>query len=92
MKNSFPELTKIRGYILTEHGEQPHWWLVDSNGIIIDPTATQFKAIGGYFPWDESQPEPTGKCPNCSELCYDYHTLCSEKCEIEYKAYVEGFK
>jgi len=90
MKNSFPELIRIRGHVLTEHGERPHWWLTDENKNIIDPTKSQFKLIAGYIPWDESQPEPTGKCPNCGEMCFDYKTLCSEKCEIEYAAYVMG--
>ena len=88
MKLSFPELTRVRGHVLTEHGERPHWWLIDENLNIIDPTASQFKVIGGYIPWDESQPEPTGKCPNCGDLCYDYSSVCSDKCGIEYAAYI----
>jgi hypothetical protein len=88
MKGTFSELRRIRGHVLTEHGERSHWWLVDEENNIIDPTKSQFKLVAGYVPWDGSQPEPTGKCPNCGGLCYNYHTLCSDKCEIEYKAYV----
>ena len=88
MKITFPELKRIRGHVLTEYGERPHWWLVDENDNVIDPTSTQFKIIGGYDAWDESQPEPTGRCLNCGELCYDYKSVCSDQCAIEYKVYI----
>lgn len=90
MAADFPELTRVRGhYYCWAWGERAHWWLVDRNGCIIDPTAQQFpsKGKGEYVPWEEGSPEPTGLCPNCGDPCYDGNTCCSEKCAMEYVAY-----
>lgn len=84
----FPELKLIRGhYFDTAWGERAHWWLTDSTGKIVDPTAIQFpsKGRGVYESWDESQPEPTGKCSNCGEYIFDGKYLHKE-CEIEFRA------
>jgi hypothetical protein len=43
--------------------------------------------VVGYFPRDESEPEPTGKCPNCGDLCYNGQTCCSDACHSAYVAY-----
>ena len=90
MQKVFPELTRVRGhYYCSSWGEREHWWLTDKDGNIVDPTARQFptKGHGVYDPWDESQPEPTGICPNCGEYCYNNDTCCSENCSREYAAY-----
>lgn len=87
---AFPELTRVRGhYYCPTWGEREHWWCVTPAGAIVDPTAAQFpsRGAGAYVPWDESQPEPTGMCPNCGGYCYDGGTCCSEKCHDEYVAY-----
>lgn len=89
MQEAFPELTRVRGhYFCIVWGEREHWWLKDGDEVV-DPTAGQFPSQGNgvYVEWDESQPEPTGMCPNCGDYCYDGKTLCSERCEIEYVAY-----
>ena len=55
----FPELTRVRGhYLCWVWGEREHWWLVEPNGEIVDPTADQFPSKGGgvYVPWDEASP------------------------------------
>lgn len=92
---AFPELKRVRGhYYCVIWGEREHWWLVDVDGEIVDPTARQFPSCGKgiYVPWDESQPEPTGICPNCSGYCYNGDQVCSEKCGIEYAAFcTQGF-
>jgi len=93
MQKAFPELIRVRGhYYCYAWGEREHWWLTLDEKII-DPTSSQFpsKGFGDYIPWDESQPEPTGKCPNCGEYCYEGRTLCSEDCEISYMAYINSF-
>jgi hypothetical protein len=90
MAADFPELTRVRGhYYCWAWGERAHWWLVDPNGTIIDPTAQQFpsKGKGEYLPWEEGSPEPTGMCPNCGDPCYDGQTCCSESCAQAYVAY-----
>ena len=99
MQKAFPYLGRVRGHVFLSTGlERPHFWLVDTDGTIVDPTERQFSSdyyghktkVLSYDPWDESQPEPTGMCPNCGGVCYDYKDLCSERCEISYTAYLNG--
>ena len=83
MVEAFPELTRVRGhYYCPCWGEREHWWLTDLEGDIVDPTKSQFPSHGhgAYVPRDESQPEPTGKCPNCGDYCYNGDYCCSESC------------
>lgn len=91
MLAQFPELTRVRGhYYCSLWGEREHWWLLDPQGNIIDPTAIQFPSHGHgvYQILDESLPQPTGKCPNCGEYCYNNKTCCSERCSTEYRYYI----
>lgn len=92
MISKFPELRQIRGHVRHILSEKlsPHWWCIDQDNNIVDPTAAQFVAIIEYIPHDETQPEPTGRCPNCGEYCYDYKSVCSDECGEEYKAYIIG--
>ena len=92
MAASFPELTRVRGhYHCPIWGERAHWWLVTASGLVIDPTKQQFpsQGTGEYVPWDESQEEPTGKCPNCGGLCYGEEAFCSHQCGREYVDFVK---
>lgn len=42
-----PSLRLIRGYYYCPFwGEQAHWWTVDKDGNVIDPTARQFPSMG----------------------------------------------
>jgi hypothetical protein len=89
----FPELSRVRGHVREWIGDskpQPHWWCVDKEGEIIDPTNKQFFGPLDYIPWNEGTPEPTGKCPNCSGYSYNYSVCCSDKCSEEYKNYILG--
>lgn len=95
MNSEFPELIKVRGHVFCWEGgkyeKYPHCWLETQHGHIIDPTRTQYDyLIHHYEAWDESKGEPTGKCPNCGEYCFNNRYLCSEKCDAEYLAYVNG--
>ena len=87
MQKQFPELKRIRGHYFCDR-EHPHWWLIDEDDNIIDPTIVQFPSIDGiYIPWDETQKEPIGKCLNCGELIYDCiisSQICSKICEISF--------
>lgn len=95
MQAYYPELNRVRGHVFLSSGiERSHWWLTDEGGAVIDPTVSQFRLdyFGGakpihYEPWDETQPEPTGKCPNCGGLCYNGDTCCSDRCAASYAAY-----
>ena len=94
MQKVFPELSRIRGhYICPIWGEREHWWLIDKYENIIDPTRGQFPSLGygTYKPWNEGDPEPTGKCPNCGGYCYNGDSVCSKECKVEYLAYLNNF-
>lgn len=85
MQAAFPELIRVRGhYYHPLLGARPHWWLKTPSGEIVDPTARQFFTGGNYDEWDESEPEPTGKCVNCGEFCYDGRSMCSNECSRSY--------
>jgi len=93
MEKEFPELKRVRGhYYCLIWGERTHWWLTTQDDDIVDPTKEQFpsKGTGQYVEWVEGDKEPTGKCPNCSGHCFNHETVCSEKCHIEYRAYLNG--
>lgn len=89
MVESFPELKMVRGhYYCSTWGERGHWWCVDQDNNIVDPTASQFPSEGNgiYVEWDETQKEPTGLCLNCGEYTYNEQTFCCEDCEIATRA------
>jgi hypothetical protein len=90
MQAAFPELTRVRGhYFCWAWGERAHWWLIDADGQVVDPTAAQFpsRGLGHYEPWIEGTPEPTGNCANCGGPCFNGDTCCSESCGHAYAAY-----
>jgi hypothetical protein len=89
MNEEFPELRRVRGHYFCPilNNERPHWWLEDSAGEVIDPTAAQFPSLGHGIYEEHSGPEPTGKCPNCGGYVYDGGTVCSDACARSYEAY-----
>lgn len=95
MKEAFPELERVRGhYYCHTWGERSHWWMVDSEGTIIDPTKGQFPSNGhgSYKPWEEGSVEPTGMCPNCGEMIYHGGYVCNDECGRSYVAFcTRGF-
>lgn len=93
MLKEFQELILVRGhYYCSVWGEREHWWLKTADNKIIDPTKIQFPSFGfgEYIELDNSEPQPTGKCPNCGEYCYNSDTMCSKVCETEYMSYING--
>jgi hypothetical protein len=87
MQAAFPELKRVRGWVDTYGGENPHWWLMDEEGCFIDPTASQFVGIIAYRLYDESLGEPKGKCMNCGEWSYHAELACSDRCAYELDGY-----
>lgn len=83
MEVEFPELDRVRGhYHCWVWGVREHWWLVDLDDHVVDPTAEQFPSKGSaaYVPWDEDAEEPSGQCLNCGEYVYDNASHCNETC------------
>lgn len=84
MQSVFNELIRVRGYYDDVFlGKRPHWWLITHDGEIIDPTAKQFAPYGDYLTFDETSPEPTGKCLNCGEYTFGYNIFCCDYCAKE---------
>jgi hypothetical protein len=91
MVKEFPELKKVRGMISahSKDKKRQHWWCIDPNENIIDPTNYQFSHIGtdfSYFPVDESK-NPTWICCNCGDVAYNYNSTCGDKCSKIMKEY-----
>jgi hypothetical protein len=83
MAEAFPDLKRIRGhYCCPVSGTQPHWWLIDSQGSIVDPTANQFPSRGTGDYVEYAGPEPTGKCLDCGELVYTADLFCDDTCRL----------
>ncbi len=95
MVEAFPELRRAAGFVHCGWGRDQHFWCVDPDGEVIDPTAAQFGGvIFQYEELDLNDPKtrakvPTGRCPNCGEDTYSGRYLCDENCEREYAAYVD---
>ena len=94
MQAAFPELRRVRGhvYLWNTDKQPPHWWLVDTEGEVVDPTAHQFPTLLGYEPHDESRGEPVGMCAECGGYIYPTDgwsdtTTCSERCFESYTRY-----
>ncbi len=65
MQKAFPELTRVQGHVDIVYSEraEEHWWLIDSDGEIIDPTASQYSKIVGYYEWGPG--DDLYECINC---------------------------
>lgn len=98
MIKEFPELKRVRGW----YAGIEHWWCVDPNGEIVDPTYMQFGSDYNRAKYREFQegvdPEPLGKCMNCGWLCWELDDdgekipgatswSCSEDCAKSLESY-----
>lgn len=99
MKEVFPELEVKAGWI----SGSEHWWCVDPQGNIVDPTLVQYigRGIKPPFHYKEFQPGMlvrVGRCMNCGDDIYkqvqtlegNRVSICSNACERAYIKYVEG--
>jgi hypothetical protein len=96
MQELIPSLHLVCGFFKgTEH-----WWLVDPEGNIVDPTVRQFACWPDVSPADYRVFNPEtdhiyiGKCPNCGRENYGLQSeapkyLCSTECEEDYAAYLK---
>ena len=97
MAQSFPELKPRRGWFYCmSWGRRGHWWLLDPNGRIVDPTGKQHPT-GSLFTEPENQERyedltdktdkemaeivPTGVCAECGDPVYRGASFCNNSCE-----------
>lgn len=87
---AFPgELEVVRGHVHdAEWGKRGHWWCVDREGGIVDPTAAQFPALVEYEPYRDGEPVRVGTCMECGEAIWatpeeaeSVGYFCGEACE-----------
>lgn len=93
MAATFPELRRVRGHYRYQNGGgTEHWWCETTTGEIIDPTVSQFDAIGCYE--EHAGAEPVGKCYNCGEYVWEAYkgqtSICCEECYDTYVAYLQN--
>jgi len=91
MNKVFPELRRVRGYVdILCDSRRPHWWLVDPNGVVVDPTSAQWATPIVWYEEVADEDIPNGKCMECGEYCYgDHYNFCSKSCEYCYVWNVE---
>lgn len=78
MAQVFPELKLAEGSVLADDDRFWHFWCIDPDGEIVDPTACQFDEIIRYR--FEKYPTATGICPVCGNNTYLGNTCCSVPC------------
>lgn len=90
MREAFPELTRVPGYVMDSFwGKRDHWWLTSPDGTIVDPTVSQFPCPLEYIPHREGDPVRLGKCMNCGEYIWGLPgsgidtACCSTACATE---------
>jgi hypothetical protein len=83
-------LTIVSGFYVLDDYPHEHWWCVDADGNIIDPTSQQFREGGSYSPAAEKKYKmQTGTCPECGMALYEGDgDFCGEECFASYSAYV----
>lgn len=95
MVAAFPELRRVAGHVFCLWGQRSHFWCVTESGEIVDPTASQFGAVGSYEEWKPGAEVCVGKCMECgSEIWEPVESLdevrekrvCSEVCSRSLEA------
>jgi hypothetical protein len=92
LAKAFPELSLTKGtcQIVGPYGSQhpqTHWWCVDPDGEIVDPTAHQFRKVWEYVALGGPS-DPVSRCANCGDYFNGSGTICGESCHEEYVAYL----
>lgn len=85
MANAFPELTRVCGhYVAPIDGMRPHWWLIDADKRVIDPTRHQFQSEGAGE-YVQLEKPPIARCQNCGEPFFDdaSYPFCCDACADE---------
>ncbi len=95
MVKAFPELRQVRGYVEYDNGfSTAHWWCETTDGIVVDPTASQFYSVTEYDEYNEEKhgPLPTSKCMDCGSFVYDggVDGFCDKRCREATLSYLNG--
>lgn len=99
MRAAFPELVEVRGHVwVMGWGRRGHIWLSTRDGMIIDPTASQFPNIMCYEAWRPGDLVRAGTCMDCGEEIWvavdtldgppPERSFCSEDCERSFIAHL----
>ena len=80
MAQKFPELTLVEGAVhFHGYDSEGHFWCVDADGEIIDPTVGQFGDIPIQYEFIR-HPAQTGDCIICDAPTYLDNKCCSVPC------------
>jgi hypothetical protein len=95
----FPHLTRVPGFygrVIGDYHGTEHWWCVEPDGTIVDPTAAQFQPGHTYTPLDENKHTiKIGRCMNCGDDIFGLKaqgpkSICSKECEHALEDYYES--
>ena len=90
MCRKFHELRSVEGHVIMKSGHRvEHFWCVDPDGNVVDPTESQFEAIASYEPWKPGTEVRVGRCMWCGDDIYRAVqslngarvSFCSPECE-----------
>ncbi len=102
MAESFPELRVVRGHVLcpAPWGKRGHWWCVDADGQIVDPTRGQFPFADEQLVYEEyvdGDPVRLGVCMDCGAAIWGRPddesidtSFCDARCRDSYAAYLNS--
>jgi hypothetical protein len=94
MVKVFPELRIVAGFAHAGWGRDQHWWCIDLNDTIVDPTAEQFYGEVQYEAVDLTDPNdvariPTGICMGCGDDVYGGNLFCNDVCRFATEQYMK---
>lgn len=85
-----PSLTLVRGHYFCPiwNSDEEHWWCVDAEGGIVDPTRLQFpsKGMGIYTPFNGilACAECGKETPEAEATIYGNYAFCSGRCAARF--------
>lgn len=99
MVKDFPSLTVVRGHVYCPHpwGKRGHWWCVEADGTIVDPTASQFPVVFRYEAYVEGDDVRLGTCMNCGGEIWGPNpeavfstSMCDAECGRAFEVYINS--
>lgn len=89
MASVFPQLRVEKGHVESANGREAHWWCVDTDGSIVDPTRGQFHGVVEYEAFQEGDEVRLGRCMECGDEIWGQPSrglqcICSDACAIAF--------